>query len=294
MHYLTQHSTFATTQALNDALYTYINRHYYDMNETDRAVLKQLGRYAVKYKGAAQLKADTLAGLIGKSTKTIRRSIAKLVALNIVEKRKTLRPVNGGYGANIIVILPVAETAQLSLFANDVQSGVSTRKTTEEPTVSKPEAAESADESITLLKRKEKPKSTKDTVNRVHNENSGDKISEDPTPSNDVPAAALKDSIPAPIYEAITRYFSKAADVYNYYGILLRAKASVTSGLLIEESPQSFTDAWDRAIFAWKSGRVRKSFDALLYTVFQQATVDALRARGKDRFNATTAWLFAE
>ncbi|MDI3412503.1 helix-turn-helix domain-containing protein [Bacillus sonorensis] len=64
-----------------------------------------MARYAVKFAGAAHLKAETLADLIGKSVKTARRVVNKLASLSIVQKVATTRKINGGKGANIIVIL---------------------------------------------------------------------------------------------------------------------------------------------------------------------------------------------
>src|SRR5699024_12683992 len=106
-HYLTQYKTFNTTQELNHTVYTHIKRNSPYLNDTVRNTLKAIARYAVKYAGAAHLKAKTIADLIGKSEKTARRSVNKLAELGIIEKIATTRKVNGGKGANIIVIQPI-------------------------------------------------------------------------------------------------------------------------------------------------------------------------------------------
>ncbi|MFJ8246204.1 helix-turn-helix domain-containing protein [Peribacillus asahii] len=102
MHYLSQYQTFENKQQLNESIYQHIKRNSYELNDTDRATLKAIARYAVKFAGVAHLKAVTIAELIGKSEKTARRVITKLVGLGILRKVPTTRKVNGGKGANII------------------------------------------------------------------------------------------------------------------------------------------------------------------------------------------------
>jgi predicted transcriptional regulator len=109
MNYLTEYQTFKNKQQLNDAIHEHLTRHKYDLNETDRKALKMIARYAVKFAGAAHLKAATIAQLIGKSEKTARRVVNKLADLGIIRKVPTIRKINGGKGANILQILPVED-----------------------------------------------------------------------------------------------------------------------------------------------------------------------------------------
>lgn len=73
------------------------------MNHTDRDVLDVIRRYSVKF-GAAHLKHDTVAKVIGKSNTTARRAIRKLVQLGIINRIHYVRPVMNGLGANIYAI----------------------------------------------------------------------------------------------------------------------------------------------------------------------------------------------
>jgi predicted transcriptional regulator len=114
MRYLSEHQSFQSVSALNEALYRHTCDHYFAMNETDRSVLKLLGRYAVKYVGVAHLKAVTIADSIRKSEKTVRRSLRRLQELGVIAKVKTLRKISGGYGANIYVIQPPVEVSDQS------------------------------------------------------------------------------------------------------------------------------------------------------------------------------------
>ncbi|MDL5023716.1 helix-turn-helix domain-containing protein [Bacillus velezensis] len=256
MHYLAEHQTFDSTADLNAAVYEHIKRNTYDLNDTDRQALKKIARYAVKFSGAAHLKAETLAELIGKSVKTARRALNKLATLGIVKKIATTRKINGGKGANIIVILPV-----------DDQSTMSNRGQAEKPTETTAEAPKTENEPSDSIKRSKNQNNVLDTAT--------------------VPAEALKGALPDEIFNAMSRYFD-AGDIYKYYGILLRAKASVDRTIRLEEHAAPFVEAWHATILKAKSHEIRR-FDDYLYVGFRKAawTVKARLNRGgslMDRF----------
>ncbi|MCC8352480.1 helix-turn-helix domain-containing protein [Bacillus sp. AF23] len=256
MHYLAEYQTFDSTAQLNEAVYEHIKRNTYELNDTDRQALKMIARYAVKFSGAAHLKAETLAGLIEKSVKTARRALNKLAALNIVKKVATTRKINGGKGANIIVILPL-----------DDQSTMSNRGQAEKPTESTVEAPKTKNEPSDLIKRSKNQNNVLDTAT--------------------VPAEALKGSLPNDIYNAMARYFD-AEKIYKYYGILLRAKASVDRTIRLEDHAAPFVEAWHATIMKAKSHEIKR-FDDYLYAGFRKAawTVKARLNRGgslMDRF----------
>ena len=238
MHYLAEHQTFDSTAALNTAVYEHIKRNTYELNDTDRQALKMIARYAVKFSGAAHLKAETLAGLIDKSVKTARRALNKLAGLGIVKKVATTRKINGGKGANIIVILPV-----------DDQSTMSNRGQAEKPTESTVEAPKTKSEPSDLIKRSKNQNNVLDTAV--------------------IPAEALKGALPSEIYNAMARYFD-ADKIYKYYGILLRAKACVDRSIRLEEHAAPFVEAWHATIMKAKSHEIRR-FDDYLYAGFRKA-----------------------
>ncbi|MGX6582827.1 helix-turn-helix domain-containing protein [Bacillus velezensis] len=256
MHYLAEHQTFDSTADLNSAVYEHIKRNTYDLNDTDRQALKKIARYAVKFSGAAHLKAETLAELIGKSVKTARRALNKLATLGIVKKIATTRKINGGKGANIIVILPV-----------DDQSTMSNRGQAEKPTETTAEASKTKNEPSDSIKRSKNQNNVLDTAT--------------------VPSEALKGALPDEIFNAMARYFD-AEDIYKYYGILLRAKANVDRTIRLEEHAAPFVEAWHATIMKAKSHEIRR-FDDYLYAGFRKAawTVKARLNRGgslMDRF----------
>lgn len=249
MHYLAEHQTFDSTAALNSAVYEHIKRNTYDLNDTDRQALKKIARYAVKFSGVAHLKAETLADLIDKSVKTARRALNKLATLGIVKKIATTRKINGGKGANIIVILPV-----------DDQSTMSNRGQAEKPTETTAEASKTKNEPSDSIKRSKNQNNVLDT--------------------GAVPAEALKGALPDEIFNAMARYFD-AEGIYKYYGILLRAKASVDKTIRLEEHAAPFVEAWHATIMKAKSHEIRR-FDDYLYAGFRKAawTVKARLNRG--------------
>lgn len=260
MHYLSQYQTFNSKEELNTAIYAHIKRNSYDLNETDRKALKMIARYAVKFTGAAHLKAATIAELIGKSEKTARRVVNKLVDLGIIRKVATIRKINGGKGANILQILPVED-------GND-QSTLSSREDAKTRDIKRTETQKSAAEPSNSIKQL-KNNTYKDTAF--------------------VPATALQNSLPSAIYDAMSPYFN-ADDIYKYYGILLRAKRSVSDAVLIEDNPQPFVAAFQNAVFKLKQGKIRNLAN-YLYRAWQSATATIVRRRVFGKSDLFYDWL---
>jgi predicted transcriptional regulator len=260
MHYLSQYQTFNSKEELNAAIYAHIKRNSYDLNETDRKALKMIARYAVKFAGAAHLKAATIAQLIGKSEKTARRVVNKLADLGIIRKVATMRKINGGKGANILQILPVEDC--------NVQSTLSSR-----------EDARTRD-----IKRTETQKSAAEPSNSIKQLKNNTFID-----TAFVPATALQNSLPSAIYDAMSPYFN-AADIYKYYGILLRAKRSVSNNVLIEDNPQPFVAAFQNAILKLKQRKIRNLAN-YLYRAWQSATATIVRRRVFENNDLFYDWL---
>lgn len=120
--YLEQYSTFDSVADMDAAVEDHIQQHYFDLTESERAIVFTLASRSLMYPGASHLKAETIADQVGVSTKTVYRSIKKLVELNIIEKVPGTK-LNGIKGASIYRILP---------FTNNVPSEVSQRVTVDE------------------------------------------------------------------------------------------------------------------------------------------------------------------
>lgn len=112
--YLSEHQTFDNVQELNHHVKLHTNRHRYEMNDTQRAVLLFISRYSAKYPGASHLKTETIAAGVDKSRRTVERAIGALVRLCIIEKVSTTRRIKGGKGANIYRVMPFNDVSEVS------------------------------------------------------------------------------------------------------------------------------------------------------------------------------------
>lgn len=103
--YLANYKTFESMADMDSAVENHMATHYYNLTESERAIVFKLASHALVYPGACHLKAATIATSLEISTKTVYRSIKKLELLGIIKKQKTTK-VKGGRGANIYIILP--------------------------------------------------------------------------------------------------------------------------------------------------------------------------------------------
>lgn len=106
--YLEQYSTFETVADMDIAVEQHIQQHYFNLTESERAIVFTLASRSLAFPGACHLKAETIANQVGISTKTVYRSIKKLVELGIIEK-VTQSKLNGIKGASIYKILSFVE-----------------------------------------------------------------------------------------------------------------------------------------------------------------------------------------
>ena len=87
MNYLSEFQPFATKDELNRAVSSHKQHHRCQLNDTDQKVLNMLSQYAVKFPGVAHLKLVTIAEVIKKSVRTVRRSMEKLEQLNVIKRQ---------------------------------------------------------------------------------------------------------------------------------------------------------------------------------------------------------------
>ncbi|MEY9980056.1 helix-turn-helix domain-containing protein [Lysinibacillus sp. RC79] len=102
--YLAQYTTFDSIADMDIAVENHMAAHYYDLTESERAIVFKLASHSLEYPGACHLKAATIAASLEISTKTVYRSIKKLVELGIIEKVPGTK-LNGIKGASIYRIL---------------------------------------------------------------------------------------------------------------------------------------------------------------------------------------------
>ncbi|WP_375199630.1 helix-turn-helix domain-containing protein [Lysinibacillus sp. RS11] len=104
--YLAQYTTFESIADMDTAVENHIAAHYYDLTESERAIVFKLASHALEHPGVCHLKASTIATSLEISTKTVYRAISKLESLGIIKKQTTTK-IKGGRGANIYIILPI-------------------------------------------------------------------------------------------------------------------------------------------------------------------------------------------
>ncbi|WP_051508666.1 helix-turn-helix domain-containing protein [Sporosarcina sp. D27] len=255
MNYLAEYQTFESKNELNDAIDIHIERNNFALNETERSIFLMLSRYAVKFPGVAHLKSDTIAKAIGKTSRTIRRAIAKLIELGMIERLEFMRSVAGGNGANIYRI---------------VHPSASTRTLPENTTTATAEATKKATEPITL--KNNKPSNTTDTAKSQLSTES------------DVIKRGLLAKIPTDIAETLEIFFDASA-IHRLYGVMLRAKASINRLLTFESDEYEYNKALMSVLSAWKRGKVR-SLDAVIYEATKRTARRLwLIDRGRATFN---------
>ncbi|MFB7159269.1 helix-turn-helix domain-containing protein [Lysinibacillus sp. NPDC056232] len=103
--YLATYKTFESIADMDSAVENHMAAHYYDLTESERAIVFKLASHSLEHPGVCHLKASTIAASIEISTKTVYRSVKKLVELGIIEKVASTK-LNGIKGASIYRILP--------------------------------------------------------------------------------------------------------------------------------------------------------------------------------------------
>lgn len=103
--YLAQYKTFESVTEMDKSVEDHIAAHYFDLTESERAIVYAIATRSLMYPGASHLKASTIAEALEISTKTVYRSVKKLAELGIIEKVPGTK-LNGIKGASIYKILP--------------------------------------------------------------------------------------------------------------------------------------------------------------------------------------------
>ena len=79
--YLAQYTTFNSVIDMDQHVEEHIQQHFYELTESERAIVFKLASHSLEYPGACHLKASTIATALEISTKTVYRGIKKLESL---------------------------------------------------------------------------------------------------------------------------------------------------------------------------------------------------------------------
>lgn len=138
--YLAQYKTFDSVTDMDKSVEDHMSVHYFNLTESERAIVFKLASHSLEHTGVCHLKASTIASSLEISTKTVYRSMKKLAELGIIEKVPSTK-LNGIKGASIYRILPY------------VPSSVSQRETVDEASndaVCPPQSENQASKSFNL------------------------------------------------------------------------------------------------------------------------------------------------
>lgn len=144
--YLAQYTTFDSVADMDKSVEDHMAVHYYDLTESERAIVYKLASHSLEHTGACHLKASTIADALEISTKTVYRGIKKLESLGIIKKETTVKG-KGGQGASIYIILPY-----------NVSPSMSDRSKAEKPcesNVCRPQSENQPSNSFNLLSSKQ-------------------------------------------------------------------------------------------------------------------------------------------
>lgn len=242
MKYLYEYSTFESIQAMDETIKEHIEINQYELNDTDRDIIMTLARYSVKYKGVAHLKVDTIAGIVSKSSITVRRSLNKLEALGIIEKIEFMRAKSGGNGANIYRFLAVDDRPEM---IGREESGKLTQASDE--------AINEPIESINLKSNSNNTDDTQPTNEQIIHESL----------TNNTPEAIV----------GLFRPFFYGSELYRYIGLLFKAKYRPHAKIRIETHIDDFRACIYDVMRRYKQGYIR-NLDAYLF-----ASIRALSRR---------------
>lgn len=129
--YLAQYTTFDSVADMDKSVEDHMAVHYYDLTESERAIVYKLASHSLEHTGACHLKASTIADALEISTKTVYRGVKKLESLGIIEKVPGTK-LNGIKGASIYCILPyVPSSVSQRMTADEASNDVICRPQSE-------------------------------------------------------------------------------------------------------------------------------------------------------------------
>lgn len=245
---------FDNIEEMNTAIKSHKEIHAEKLKETDKKILEVISRYSCKYAGVTYLSKAKISSAAGfKNRRTAIRTCNKLEELGIITQYETKR-VKGDrrQSSNIIVINHVESIEKIEVNISDSKKDVTPESHTKE----------------TIFKSINSNNTSLDTEQAEKNINNN-------LTSDEVIKQGLKHSIPHEIYNAIAPFFN-GQELYNIYGVLLRAKAKIDRNITLEVHHEAYNNAFYNVIMKYKAGKVRK-LDGLLYQVWQQVTAEISR-----------------
>ncbi len=255
--------TFDSVEAMNEAVNFFKKK--YALNQTDRAILDAISRYACKYKGVCFLSKQGIAEEAGfSSRRTAIRACNRMEELGLMKQYETRR-VRGDkrQSANIIVIQSAEvgedfpeEKVEEDVYAGGVEGAVICEESQERVTAGSHTEEAFHQSSLKANTSKETNIETDELLKR-----------------------GLKTAIPEAFYHAFSKFFDGKM-MYDMYGVLLRAKAKVGATVMLEDYAEEYLDHFYNVIRLYKQGKV-KNLESYLYVTWERVTAEISRRKGQ-------------
>lgn len=235
---------FGNVEELNENTIEIRNQFADQLTPSTINVLDVLHRYACKYPGVSFLSKSKIAEMLEISRRTVIRACKALEDLGIITQHELMRH-NGDkrQSSNAIVFVNVTPSCHTKEALTNTHLNSSNTLDTSK---------------LELSTEKEV---VKDYL-------TSDEIKEDLK-------RGLRDKMPTYIYDILSPYFN-LDELYEAYGTLVRAKASVDNTITFESNQGLYTDAVLSVISAYKRGKVRNLF-AVLFTAVKDTTAQIYR-----------------
>ncbi|EEK48042.1 helix-turn-helix domain-containing protein [Bacillus cereus ATCC 10876] len=248
------YSEFRSKEEFNTYQKQVLKCYRFQLNKTDSIIIHFLGKYAVNEKqktvGVACPLMGTIATNVGKSIRTVRRSIAKLEELGIIKRVATKeRHKRGGYSANLYVFLTSA------IDRMDDRMKMSACKTEDNATGCSKNEQKIAGETI-LSKN----------ISQIKEKRKGTYELDETYSRHDIPKPFIYALVPMTSNpKKINIFWSKVKLAYKKSG-LLEQGVLLEQILADEEVYGNLIWRVKSVVRAYKYGEIRKDIGALLYS----------------------------
>ncbi|UTR07707.1 hypothetical protein MM326_06750 [Alkalihalobacillus sp. LMS6] len=232
---LRQYATHADVAALNGTIYATLDDPTLPLNATDLALIRLLGGHSCRVPGVSWLRTDTMARLLERSERTIRRSLARLVKYGVIDRFK------------------VGKLAIVRFLTTKVST---------------PEIAESSDAKgdLSVKTRNESLANTEAQNKNISNNVTSAKGNNFP---DELPADFAPDYVSEAVIKTLTPFFGaeKVAEIHRRI-YLAYEKANLLAPL--HDYDRLICRTLKTVVFALKTNRIKGDLYAYIYGAFRQ------------------------
>lgn len=235
-------STFQSVQEMNESIYAFKQEHSYELNKSDLALLDLLSQYSCKYRGVSWLKNETIINAMNKSESTVERAKRKLKKLGILKVIRTQKR-SGGSGANLYIIQPFKATDSNSEGVNDKMN----------------------DNPNDIEKQREINAKEDKSINKALSQANYKYIRKQRVPLDELDYTFSPSHIPMPFIKTIKPFFSRAKDIYFFWGKVRQAYKISNLEKPVEYYINTVIKAFKESVFAAKRHIIKKDFTGYLF-----------------------------